>query len=154
MDPLRRRILQWTASAGLVSLAGCSSGEPTETATPTPVNEIPYTSEDPEQNVGPNRVLTIENNARRDYELTIFLTDTDTGDTFFRRTVTVESGSSPQFHDLMSKAGVYMVQFEFDLGFTKEYEWPVDDEHGNGGLAILEGDTPTDPVVFFNIEQL
>lgn len=154
MNPERRRVLRWTVGCGLVGLAGCGSGEPTETATPTPINEIPYTAADPEQNLGLNRVLTIENNAKRDYEITVSLTHLDDEVTFFQRALTVESDSSEQIDGLMSKAGVYLVRFEFALGFSKEYEWPVDEDHGNGALAILSGETPTEPNVFFNIETL
>lgn len=155
MTATRRQYMRWIGSGSLIGVAGCSSGEPSETATSTatPVNEIPYTAEDPDQNLGLNRVLTIDNGAERDYEITVSLTDIDADITFFQRTVTVETGSTKQFDGLMSKKGVYLVRFEFDLGISKEYEWPVDADHGNGALAVRSGDTPTDPNVFFSIEK-
>ncbi|MFB6361599.1 MAG: hypothetical protein ABEH59_09800 [Halobacteriales archaeon] len=122
-------------------------------ATATPIYEIPYTAANPEQNLGLNPVLTIENNAERDYELTVSLTHIGDDVSFFQRGRPVEGGSTEEFDGLMSKPGVYLTRFEFALGFSEEYEWPVDEDHGIGALATLSGETPTEPNSFFSIEK-
>ncbi len=91
MTSTRRRFLHVITSVGTLSIAGCSGGGSESTPSPTPTStasdSIPHTAADPDQNLGLQRDLIIDNNVARDHEISFSLTDLDTGETGYRRQV-------------------------------------------------------------------
>lgn len=150
---MRRRQLLGTAAA---FLAGCTGGRgsDTPTATPTPIpREFPYTAASPGANVNP-RSLSVNNRTARDHQATVRLTDIETGRTVLERTVPVDGESEHTFEDVIGKVGTYRIRFELAVGVSKRYEWPIDESHGDAGITIAKGETPTQPVVWFSITDL
>ncbi|MFB6360408.1 MAG: hypothetical protein ABEH59_03705 [Halobacteriales archaeon] len=152
----RRSLLASLGGLGVASLSGCtgSGGEDTASPTPTPPErEFPYTADAEEQNVRP-RDLTVDNGTKQEYEVSLAISDLEVDRTVMKRTFTLPGETERTFEDLIGKINTYAVRLELAVGTTKRYEWPIDEDHGDAHLAIQEGETPTDPVVWFSITNL
>jgi len=152
----RRVLLRAIGSGSLVGIAGCAGtgNGSTPTATPTPPDrEFPYTAQSPAENVRP-RDLTVDNGTKQEYDVSITITDTGAGQTVLERSISLTGESEHTFEDIIGKTGTYRIKFELAVGTSKRYEWPIDDTHGGGHIAIQEGDSPTDPIVWFSITNL
>lgn len=152
----RRSLLSACGTALLVGGAGClgSGGSGTPTGTPTPVaREFPYTAASPDANVDP-RNLEISNRTQRDYDATVTITDTEAETTVLERTVSIAGESDHTFEDIIGKKGKYVISLQLAVGLSKDYRWPIDEQHGDADLSIAEGEQPNQPVVWFSVQQL
>ncbi len=152
----RRSLLASLGGVGIVTVAGCTgsgSGD-TPSSTPTrPEREFPYTADSEEQNVRP-RDLTVDNGTKQEHEVSLSITDLDAERTVLEREFTLPGETEETLEDIIGKKGTYGIQFELAVGTSKRYEWPIDEDHGDSYLAVREGETPTDPVVFYSITNL
>lgn len=151
----RRGFLTGITAVWLAGLAGCigSDGQNTPTGTPTPpAREFPYTAQSSEDNVSP-RDLKLDNGTGEVYEASVGIRDIDAERIVLERTVTLDGGTDHSFEDIIGKTGTYAIHFELAVGTTKRYEWPIDGSHGDAGIWIREGERPTEPVVWYTIED-
>ncbi|MFB6359968.1 MAG: hypothetical protein ABEH59_01450 [Halobacteriales archaeon] len=150
----RRSLLRSIGPAAVALAAGCtgSGGGDTPTATPTPpAREFPYTAASPSQNVDP-RDFGLNNRAPQEYEVSVRITEKDTETTVLARTVTLAGDSEQDFEDIIGKIGTYVIHIDLAVGTSKRYEWPIDESSGDAAVTIAEGDSPTDPVLWYSIE--
>ncbi len=150
----RRSLLRTVGTAAVALAAGCtgSGGGDTPTATPTPPDrEFPYTAASPSQNVDP-RDFGLNNRAPQEYEVSVRITEQGTETTVLARTVTLSGDSEQDFEDLIGKIGTYVIDIDLAVGTSKQYEWPIDESGGDAAVTIAEGDSPTDPVLWYSID--
>jgi hypothetical protein len=150
----RRTLLRSFGTAAVALAAGCSSsgGGDTPTATPTPPDrEFPYTAASPSRNVEP-RDFGLTNRAPQEYEVSARITEQGTDTTVLARTVTLSGDSEQDFEDIIGKIGTYVIDIDLAVGTSKRYEWPIDESTGDAAITIAEGDSPTDPVLWYSID--